>query len=105
MILMGGSPDKSMAQRAGQALLAHELTHVAQATAAACTVAATFDGAMPFTEEHEARSRAAVEHEVEHEGQGAASRGAGERAGKAAKAAEQALTRAASRRSRRASSS
>jgi len=31
MILMGGSPDKSMGSVAGQALLAHELTHVAQA--------------------------------------------------------------------------
>ena len=31
MILMGGSPDRSMATAAGQALLAHELTHVAQA--------------------------------------------------------------------------
>ena len=32
MILMGGSPEKSMGSTAGQALLAHELTHVAQAT-------------------------------------------------------------------------
>ena len=31
MILMGGSPDKSMGSASGQALLAHELTHVAQA--------------------------------------------------------------------------
>ncbi len=30
MILMGGSPDKSLATRSGEALLAHELTHVAQ---------------------------------------------------------------------------
>jgi hypothetical protein len=30
MILMGGSADKGMHTRAGQALLAHELTHVAQ---------------------------------------------------------------------------
>lgn len=30
MILMGNSPDKSMASRSGQALLAHELMHVAQ---------------------------------------------------------------------------
>ena len=30
MVLMGGSPDKSMATRSGEALLAHELTHVAQ---------------------------------------------------------------------------
>jgi hypothetical protein len=31
MILMGNSPDKAMGSRAGEALLAHELTHVAQA--------------------------------------------------------------------------
>jgi hypothetical protein len=31
MILMGGSPDRSMATSAGRALLGHELTHVAQA--------------------------------------------------------------------------
>src|ERR1700742_1269432 len=31
MILMGGSPDKAAGTVAGQALLAHELTHVAQA--------------------------------------------------------------------------
>src|SRR5689334_17692343 len=31
MILMGGSADRSMATPQGQALLAHELTHVAQA--------------------------------------------------------------------------
>src|SRR5215813_5159166 len=31
MILMGGSPEKSMGSASGQALLAHELTHVAQA--------------------------------------------------------------------------
>ena len=31
MVMMGGSPDKSMASASGQALLAHELTHVSQA--------------------------------------------------------------------------
>lgn len=31
MILMGNSPDKAAGSRAGEALLAHELTHVAQA--------------------------------------------------------------------------
>ena len=31
MILLGSSPDKAMGTRAGQALLAHELTHVKQA--------------------------------------------------------------------------
>jgi hypothetical protein len=31
VILMGNSPDRSMGSRSGEALLAHELTHVAQA--------------------------------------------------------------------------
>src|SRR5689334_17659543 len=31
LVLMGGSADKAMHTRAGEALLAHELTHVAQA--------------------------------------------------------------------------
>ena len=52
MILMGGSPDKSMASQAGQALLAHELTHVAQANRGLHNK--NFAGAMPLaTEEHE----------------------------------------------------
>jgi hypothetical protein len=55
MILMGGSPDKSMASNAGQALLAHELTHVAQAQRGLHRKS-TFDGGMPFTEEHEAEA-------------------------------------------------
>jgi len=52
MILMGGSPDKSMGSAAGQALLAHELTHVAQANRGLHNK--NFAGAMPLaTEEHE----------------------------------------------------
>ncbi len=52
MILMGGSPDRSMGSTAGQALLAHELTHVAQAKRGLHN--RSFDGAMPLaTEEHE----------------------------------------------------
>lgn len=52
MILMGGSPDKSMASASGQALLAHELTHVAQAKRGLHHK--NFSGAMPLaTEEHE----------------------------------------------------
>lgn len=52
MILMGGSPDKSMASASGQALLAHELTHVAQANRGLHNK--NFAGAMPLaTEEHE----------------------------------------------------
>ncbi len=56
MILMGGSPDKSMASASGQALLAHELTHVAQQSRHAgggLHRKASFDGGMPFAEEHE----------------------------------------------------
>ena len=57
MILMGGSPDRSMASSAGRALLAHELTHVAQARRA-CTapVAATSRPPRMATEEHEAEA-------------------------------------------------
>ncbi len=52
MILMGGSPDKSMGSHSGQALLAHELTHVAQSKRGLHNK--NFDGAMPLaTEEHE----------------------------------------------------
>ena len=63
MILMGGSPDKSMGSAAGQALLAHELTHVAQAQKGLHRKG-TFAGAMEFTHEDEAAAE-----EVEHEEQ------------------------------------
>src|SRR5215468_12050589 len=52
MILMGGSPEKSMGSSSGQALLAHELTHVAQQSRHAgggLHRKATQD--LPFTEE------------------------------------------------------
>ncbi len=55
MILMGNSPEKSMASASGQALLAHELTHVAQQARGGLRGLhrkATSD-AMPFAEEHE----------------------------------------------------
>jgi hypothetical protein len=61
MILMGGSPDKAMGSVAGQALLAHELTHVAQAQKGLHRKASS--GGMPFAEEHEAEAEA-VEHSV-----------------------------------------
>jgi hypothetical protein len=64
MILMGGSPDKAMGSAAGQALLAHELTHVAQAKGGLHRKAS---GDMPFTEEHEAEAEA-VEHAVAQSG-------------------------------------
>jgi uncharacterized protein DUF4157 len=67
MILMGGSPDRSMASASGQALLAHELTHVAQARRGMSFK--SMGGGMPFAEEHEAEAEA-VEHAVlqEHTG-------------------------------------
>src|ERR1700759_686284 len=52
MIMMGNSPDKSMGSASGQALLAHELTHVAQ-QAKGVHRKATFEDAMPFAAEHE----------------------------------------------------
>jgi len=69
MVLMGGSPEKSMASAAGQALLAHELTHVAQAQKNLSRAARAPD--MEFEEHHEAE---AEEHEaaVQAEEQGGA---------------------------------
>src|SRR5690349_2296956 len=66
MILMGGSPDKSMGSTAGQALLAHELTHVGQAEQGLHRKT-TFSGGMPFSAEHEAKAEA-VEHSVAQSG-------------------------------------
>jgi hypothetical protein len=62
MVMMGGSPDKSMASASGQALLAHELTHVAQQVKGAgggLHRKALSD--LPFTHEHELE---AEEHEL-----------------------------------------
>jgi hypothetical protein len=57
MILMGGSPDRSMASSAGRALLAHELTHVAQAKKGLYRSGRS--DSMPFAEEgHEAEAEA-----------------------------------------------
>jgi hypothetical protein len=64
MILMGGSPDKSMASAAGQALLAHEITHAAQAQKNLARAANAPD--MQFAEEHEEEAEA-VEAEVHAE--------------------------------------
>jgi hypothetical protein len=67
MILMGGSADKGMAGSGGQSLLAHELTHVAQAQRnQGGGLYRKGTEAMPFTEEHEAEAEhheAAVAHE------------------------------------------
>jgi hypothetical protein len=93
MILMGGSPEKSMGSASGQALLAHELTHVAQAHKGLHRKA-SFSGGMPFAEEHEAEAEA-VEHSVEQSGgdHGADTRAATE-AASAKIAAQEALERA-----------
>ena len=61
MILMGGSPEKAAGSVAGQALLAHELTHVAQAQRGLHR-SGIFDGAMEFTSEHEEEA-----HDIEHQ--------------------------------------
>jgi hypothetical protein len=61
MILMGGSPEKSMGSSAGQALLAHELTHVAQAQRGLHRKA-TYSSDMPFGAEHDE-----IEHEAEQQ--------------------------------------
>ena len=65
MILMSGSPDRSPATRAGRALLAHELTHVAQASQAVHR-ARRFGEAPPLaTEEHEQEAEFAEIAELE----------------------------------------
>jgi len=88
MILMGGSAEKSMATASGQALLAHELTHVAQQKRGLHRQA-TFQGATPFTEEHEAEAES-VEHEVESGQDGRSATSAAANAGSAkVQAAEQ----------------
>ncbi len=74
MIMMGNSPDKSMGSASGQALLAHELTHVAQQARAGTGGLhrkSTFEGAMPFAEEHEHEADL-VEQAVHDEEMGAA---------------------------------
>jgi hypothetical protein len=68
MILMGGSPDRAMHTAAGQGLLAHELTHVAQQARGLHFKAS--DGGMPTAHEMEAE---AVEAEVQAEEQNGAS--------------------------------
>jgi hypothetical protein len=76
MILMGGSPEKSMGSAAGQALLAHELTHVAQqARHAGGGLHRKATGDMPFTSEHEHEAEVV---EAEEEQGGSARAGAAE---------------------------
>jgi hypothetical protein len=84
MILMGGSPEKAAGTRSGEALLAHELTHVAQAQRGLHNRGRAGD----FTQADEIEAHA-VEHEVETDpsGQGAADETA--KAAQMAMAAEQ----------------
>jgi hypothetical protein len=91
MILMGGSPEKSMGSASGQALLAHELTHVAQAKQGLHRKSS--GGGMPFAEEHEAEAEA-VEHSVEHAGGSHDSTNAAAHAASAAVAAKEAMDKA-----------
>ncbi|MEZ4358688.1 MAG: DUF4157 domain-containing protein [Kofleriaceae bacterium] len=65
MILMGNSPERAMHTAAGQALLAHELTHVAQQARGLHFKGA--EGGMPTAHELEAE---AVEAEVQAEAEG-----------------------------------
>lgn len=83
MILMGGSPDKSIGSRAGEALLAHELTHVAQAQRGLHNRGRTVD----FTQADELEAHA-VEHEVE-QGEDGGRESEGDRAQRARAAEEQ----------------
>jgi hypothetical protein len=56
MILMRGLPGRSMAGAAGEALLAHELTHVAQSQGGMHRLAAQGSSAPLATEQHEAEA-------------------------------------------------
>jgi len=67
MIMMGGSPEKSMGTAEGQALLAHELTHAAQAQKHLARAARSQD--MEFAQEHEVEAEQ-VEREVAAEERG-----------------------------------
>lgn len=90
LILMGNSPEKAMGSRAGEALLAHELTHVAQQQRGLMR-RGTFED---FHQAHEIEAHA-VEHEVEEHGHsdgGHAAAAAHKE--KAAKAAEDAMKEA-----------
>jgi hypothetical protein len=62
MILMGNSPEKSMGSASGQALLAHELTHVAQAKGGLHRK--SYGGDMPFGGEHHEIEAEAEHHEA-----------------------------------------
>jgi len=63
MVLMGGTTDRSMATAAGQALLAHELTHVAQAERGMHRAGRGLDMELA-TEEHEEEAHEAEAQEL-----------------------------------------
>lgn len=92
IILMGGSAEKGMAHSSGQALLAHELTHVAQQKRGLHRQA-TYQGATPFTEEHEQEADA-VEQEVAAGGDGRAETTSAANAGTAKLQAEEVMKQA-----------
>ena len=75
MILMGNSPERSMATAAGHGLLAHELTHVAQAERGMYRSAKGNEDMELATEEHEAEAEAADSEEQSEQkgGQGGGS--------------------------------
>lgn len=64
MIMMGNSPDKGLGSNAHRALLAHEVTHVAQQSKG-LHHKGTFSGAMVFTEEEEYMAEQ-IEYEEMH---------------------------------------
>lgn len=68
MILMGNSPDMAAHTASGQGLLAHELTHVAQATRGLHN-RGQFDNTLAFTEHDEVEAQA-VAQDVENESKG-----------------------------------
>jgi hypothetical protein len=82
MILMGGTTDRPMESAAGQALLAHELTHVAQAERGVQRKGRGADMELA-TEEHEAEAEQAEAAEMQHQ-QGGGKGDSKEKDGKAA---------------------
>ena len=75
MILMGGTTDRAMESSAGQALLAHELTHVAQAERGIHRAGRGVDMELA-SEEHEAEAEQAEAEEMQRQ-KGAAAPGDG----------------------------
>jgi len=74
MIFMAGTPDRSPVTAAGQALLAHELTHVAQA-ARGIYRSAPGEAAPLATEEHEQEAHAVEAAELAQAGGGGREQG------------------------------